>query len=91
MDDIYLKLHDDALWIRMELMERSLADVLALYDELVVSEKLIARFTRDVSRYRKSKYFIYETEVLCNRRCLVWPTYIDLALPTVMLDPTTCS
>jgi len=49
MDGLYVDTIDDSLWIKMELMERSLADVLALGEEgLVVPEKVIARFTSDI-------------------------------------------
>lgn len=50
MDGLYVDLVEDSLWIRMELMERSLADVVGLVEEgLVVQEKVIARFASDVS------------------------------------------
>ncbi|KAI6037981.1 kinase-like domain-containing protein [Pisolithus marmoratus] len=40
---------DTSLWIRMELMERSLADVIALVAEgLALQERMVARFTSDV-------------------------------------------
>jgi Protein kinase domain len=40
---------EDALWLRMELMDRSCADLLALYEGgLVVEEKHVASVTRDV-------------------------------------------
>ncbi|KZS89384.1 kinase-like protein [Sistotremastrum niveocremeum HHB9708] len=49
MDVLYVDMKDDALWIQMELMERSLADVLALYESgLVIGEGLIAGFATDV-------------------------------------------
>lgn len=41
---------EDALWLRMELMDRSCADLLGLYEVgLVVEEKHVACVTRDVS------------------------------------------
>jgi hypothetical protein len=58
MEDLYLELQaEDAhgtLWVQMELMERSLADVLPLYDLYegegrLVHEGMIARFAQDVS------------------------------------------
>jgi serine/threonine-protein kinase CLA4 len=50
MDALYVDLLEDSLWIRMELMERSLADVVALVGEgLMVQERMIARFASDVS------------------------------------------
>ena len=40
---------EDGLWIRMELMERSLADVVGLVNQgLMVQERMIARFASDV-------------------------------------------
>lgn len=51
MDALYVDLQEDSLWIKMELMERSLADVLALVqDGLVIPEVAIARFASDVSK-----------------------------------------
>ncbi|KAJ3838384.1 kinase-like domain-containing protein [Lentinula raphanica] len=48
MHALYVDLVDDSLWIRMELMERSLADVVVLCEEgLVLQERVIARFTHD--------------------------------------------
>lgn len=52
MEAMYVDLQEDALWIRMELMERSLADVVALVEEghlERLDEKAIARFAFDVS------------------------------------------
>jgi p21-activated kinase 1 len=50
MDALYVDLVEDSLWIRMELMERSLADVVGLVAEgLMVQERMIARFASDVS------------------------------------------
>ena len=52
MEAMYVDLQEDALWIRMELMERSLADVVALVEDghlERIDEKVIARFASDVS------------------------------------------
>jgi serine/threonine protein kinase len=50
MDAFYVNLVDDSVWIRMELMERSLADVVGLVCEgLSLQERMIARFASDVS------------------------------------------
>ena len=52
MDELYVDLTEDSLWIKMELMERSLADMLVpeLAEEgFVLDGKVIARFTSDVS------------------------------------------
>ncbi|KAF9073261.1 kinase-like protein [Rhodocollybia butyracea] len=49
MHALYVDLLEDSLWIRMELMERSLADVVVLCEEgLVLQERIIARFTHDM-------------------------------------------
>ncbi|OAX34385.1 kinase-like protein [Rhizopogon vinicolor AM-OR11-026] len=49
MDAFYVNLVDDSVWIRMELMERSLADVVGLVSEgLSLQERMIARFASDV-------------------------------------------
>ncbi|KAH7880500.1 kinase-like protein [Lentinula edodes] len=48
MHALYVDSVEDSLWIRMELMERSLADVVVLCEEgLVLQERVIARFTHD--------------------------------------------
>jgi Protein kinase domain len=57
MDGLYVDLVEDSLWIRMELMERSLADMVTLVDEgIFIPEKVIARFAGDVS---KSSYLLF--------------------------------
>ncbi|KAI0830228.1 kinase-like protein [Trametes gibbosa] len=49
MDALYVDLVEDSLWIRMDLMERSLADVTAYAEEGVfIDEKSIARIAADV-------------------------------------------
>ncbi|EJD05054.1 kinase-like protein [Fomitiporia mediterranea MF3/22] len=49
MDALFVDLVEDALWIEMELMERSLADVLGLVEEgLVLEERVFARFATDI-------------------------------------------
>ncbi|TDL26886.1 kinase-like protein [Rickenella mellea] len=49
MDGLYVDVVEDSLWIRMELMERSLADILALAEEgLIIQEEVIARFASDI-------------------------------------------
>lgn len=53
MEALYVDLQDDALWIRMELMERSLADVIGLAEYgLMLQERMMARFASDVSTAR---------------------------------------
>jgi hypothetical protein len=49
MDAVYVDLVEDALWIRMELMERSLADLIGLIGSgLMLQERMMARFANDV-------------------------------------------
>ncbi|RDB23610.1 Serine/threonine-protein kinase pakA [Hypsizygus marmoreus] len=49
MDAVYVDLVEDTLWIRMELMERSLADIVGLVVEgLTLQDRVIARFASDV-------------------------------------------
>lgn len=50
LDALYVDLTEDTLWVRMELMERSLADIVGLVvDGLMLQDRMIARFARDVS------------------------------------------
>lgn len=50
MDALYLDAVEDALWIKMELMDRSLADILTLVEEgVAVLEVHISQFAADVS------------------------------------------
>ncbi|KAH8084859.1 kinase-like protein [Cristinia sonorae] len=49
MDALYVDFDDDALWIRMELMDRSLADVIAMIEEgVMLQEKHMALVAKDV-------------------------------------------
>ena len=49
MEALYVDLAEDCLWIEMELMERSLADMLALATEgLMMLEPMMARLSKDV-------------------------------------------
>ncbi|KIN95171.1 hypothetical protein M404DRAFT_166480 [Pisolithus tinctorius Marx 270] len=49
LDGVTVVALDTSLWIRMELMERSLADVIALVAEgLALQERMVGRFTSDV-------------------------------------------
>ena len=50
-DGLFFDFVEDVLWIRMELMERSLADVVVLSEEgLHLEERVIARLTSDASQ-----------------------------------------
>lgn len=52
VDAVYVDLVEDSVWLRMELMERSLADVIVLVESgLVLQERTIARFASDVSLF----------------------------------------
>ncbi len=52
MDAVYVDTVEDALWIRMELMDRSLADVIGLVEKgLVLEEKPMAQVACDVSLF----------------------------------------
>lgn len=49
LDALYVDLTEDTLWVRMELMERSLADIVGLVPEgLMIQDRMIARFAQDV-------------------------------------------
>ena len=49
MDSVYVDLVEDSLWVRMELMERSLADMVGLVgDGLMLQDRMLARFASDV-------------------------------------------
>jgi len=49
LDALYVDLTEDTLWVRMELMERSLADIVGLVAAgLVLHDRMIARFALDV-------------------------------------------
>ncbi|CAA7262091.1 unnamed protein product [Cyclocybe aegerita] len=49
MDGVYVDLVEDSLWVRMELMERSLADIIGLVGNgLMLQDRMIARFASDV-------------------------------------------
>ncbi|KAG6868783.1 hypothetical protein C0993_010710 [Termitomyces sp. T159_Od127] len=48
MEAVYVDLVEDALWIRMELMERSLADIVELVPSgLILGDRTVARFASD--------------------------------------------
>lgn len=69
MDALYLDLEDDALWIHMELMDRSLADVIALADEgILLQEKQIALVAKDVSHVSlsRSQYSRFRTGLISS-------------------------
>ncbi|KAJ2934754.1 hypothetical protein H1R20_g2330, partial [Candolleomyces eurysporus] len=49
LDALYVDLLEDTLWIRMELMERSLADVISLVESgLMLQDRTMARFAADI-------------------------------------------
>ena len=52
MDGVYVDLVEDSLWVRMELMERSLADLVGLVgDGLMLQDRMLARFASDVRQF----------------------------------------
>lgn len=81
---------DSSLWIRMELMERSLADVIGLVAEgLALQERLIGRFTSDVG----VSDLLHVTQPSTDRRnrsSTVWIISRDNTLLTGMSGVITC-
>jgi hypothetical protein len=74
MDRLFVDHLEDALWIRMELMETSLADVLGLVDEGVeVNEGMMARFAADVSG-SQLRVLLRTDEIWC-RHSQRWRTF----------------
>lgn len=60
MDGVYVDLVEDSLWVRMELMERSLADLVGLVgDGLMLQDRMLARFASDVSLFFFPAVFIF--------------------------------
>ena len=50
MDSLFVDLVEDSLWIRMELMERSVADIIALVEEgVLLDERIMGQIAGDVS------------------------------------------
>jgi hypothetical protein len=72
MDGVYVDLVEDSLWVRMELMERSLADMVELVgDGLMLQDRMLARFASDV------RLFTFLWLRLVDRSCrfyLLWNT-----------------
>ena len=78
MDALYVDAPGRCLWIEMELMERSLADVLQLVAEgLVLQEKVVARMASDVSRLSSLCFFLPSMLDLCVRLCERVLIYLD--------------
>ena len=76
---------DTSLWIRMELMERSLADVIGLVAEgLALQERLIGRFASDVG-----VSYLPPSQVLTNPRlrCRTDPAWFRLSPETTRCSP----
>lgn len=71
MDAVYVDLVEDTLWIRMELMERSLADIIGLVGEgLMLQDRMIARFASDVREpFLSRNYFLFYFICLPYCRC----------------------
>lgn len=91
MEALYVDLAEDCLWIEMELMERSLADMLALAEEgLMLLEPMVARFTKDVSSSVESAVLLVADNVVHYRYLTLWRTWKTLGLPTEMFALTIC-
>ena len=59
MDGVYVDLVEDSLWVRMELMERSLADLVGLVgDGLMLQDRMLARFASDVRHFLRLLYLV---------------------------------
>jgi hypothetical protein len=88
MDALYLDPIDDALWIRMELMTRSLSSVVQLNSEgLVLADRQISACTRDVGP-------IYRPRNRTDRRhryYMLSNTSATIAFRTETSAQTTCS
>lgn len=81
MDGVYVDLVEDSLWVRMELMERSLADLVGLVgDGLMLQDRMLARFASDVSLFFCScRFYIWLTFfVHSSRFCLLWNTFKEI-------------
>lgn len=82
---------DTSLWIRMELMERSLADVIGLVAEgLALQERMIARFTSDVGVSCFACQHSTKELTRSNRSCMVWIISRDNTSLTGMSGAITC-
>jgi hypothetical protein len=85
---------DTSLWIRMELMERSLADVIGLVAEgLALQERLVGRFASDVgvSYLPPSQVLMTEpSSASSNRSSMVWIISRDNTSLTGMSGAITC-
>jgi hypothetical protein len=67
VEGLYVDFVDDSLWVRMELMEKSLADVVCLVEAgLMMQERMIARFASDVSS--SFLLFVLDSSVTHPRR-----------------------
>jgi hypothetical protein len=78
MDGVYVDLVEDSLWVRMELMERSLADIIGLAgDGLQLQERTIARFASDV---RIFPFFSFLFCVSLTHLVLLWEYFPSLGL-----------
>jgi hypothetical protein len=88
MEELYLDFSEDSIWIQMELMDRSVADILALYDVLKVEETIVARFALDVSCsfWGESS----ATSEYLNRFYLPSPSFVNAALLIGTSGLTTC-
>lgn len=84
---------DTSLWIRMELMERSLADVIGLVAEgLALQERLVGRFASDVSGSCLSmpRGTDESLSTSSNRSSMAWIISRDNTSPTGMSGAIIC-
>ena len=90
MDGVYVDLVEDSLWVRMELMERSLADLVGLVgDGLMLQDRMLARFASDVRYFLFFCCHIWLT-FFSSRFYLLWITFKNILLPIGMCVLTTC-
>ncbi|KAJ7778484.1 kinase-like domain-containing protein [Mycena metata] len=75
LDALYVDLEEESLWIRMELMERSLANVIELAEEGLREPRIIARFASDMlqaldylQRHRIAHCDLRSDNLLLNRQ-----------------------
>ena len=88
MDGVYVDLVEDSLWVRMELMERSLADLVGLVgDGLMLQDRMLARFASDVRHF----FFLllYLVDLFYSRFYLLWNTFKNILSPIGMCVLTT--
>ena len=90
MDGVYVDLVEDSLWVRMELMERSLADLVGLVgDGLMLQDRMLARFASDVRRFSFFFCCYVWLTFFSSRFYLLWNTFKKILSPIGMCVLTT--